>query len=608
MQENQIETRSITELLGLNFYIPAYQRGYRWTKTNVLQLLNDIWEYRQEKNNQNNFYCLQPVVVRKAKWLNQDKEEIIGYEIIDGQQRLTTIHRIITYLKYEFLKVNSLIGEYKADLYRPYYQTRLESEKFLSQNQHNDSTPDFYYMSEAYKTIKNWFEDKKRGFTRVERNRFLETLLPELIDAGDNVVKVYPEWSVQVIWYEINDEQQKSEDLFTRLNRGKIPLSSAELIKAKFVNADSFKAKTEQEQIKRRTQLIQIWDEIENQLNNIKFWSFISNEPLSRYSSKIEYLFDIVTQKQKDEKDPLFSFINFFDTNETSETLWAKWIVIEEIYRSLLFWYTNKNLYHKVGYLITAGKPIKDLVNYRQKLSKKTFEKKLDELIADTIPDDWQSLLYKAGDHFNIIKTLLLVNIELIRCNKNNNEFFPFELYKGISKSIEHIHAQNIDDINQNKKDEWKKWLNAHIQILPRIATDVKMSKTIVDEVTNIDYKTYTYQDFKKHSNQILDLMPKEDGIEAEYLHRIENLALLGSRENSSLSSSVFEVKRERIIAMDKAGDFVPLATKRIFLKYYSNENTHHYSVWTKKERETYLNEIQDCIGKYKREGVLNEN
>ena len=32
MQENQIRTLSITELLGNNFYIPEYQRGYRWTK------------------------------------------------------------------------------------------------------------------------------------------------------------------------------------------------------------------------------------------------------------------------------------------------------------------------------------------------------------------------------------------------------------------------------------------------------------------------------------------------------------------------------------------------------------------------------------------------
>jgi uncharacterized protein with ParB-like and HNH nuclease domain len=40
--ENQIILKTVTELLGLNFYIPDYQRGYRWTKENVTQLLEDI--------------------------------------------------------------------------------------------------------------------------------------------------------------------------------------------------------------------------------------------------------------------------------------------------------------------------------------------------------------------------------------------------------------------------------------------------------------------------------------------------------------------------------------------------------------------------------------
>ena len=49
--ENEIKLKSITELLGYHFYIPDYQRGYRWTQHNVSQLLNDIWEYRNENDN-----------------------------------------------------------------------------------------------------------------------------------------------------------------------------------------------------------------------------------------------------------------------------------------------------------------------------------------------------------------------------------------------------------------------------------------------------------------------------------------------------------------------------------------------------------------------------
>jgi uncharacterized protein with ParB-like and HNH nuclease domain len=42
---SRIKLRSISELLGMNFFIPAYQRGYRWTTTQVEQLLDGVWDF-----------------------------------------------------------------------------------------------------------------------------------------------------------------------------------------------------------------------------------------------------------------------------------------------------------------------------------------------------------------------------------------------------------------------------------------------------------------------------------------------------------------------------------------------------------------------------------
>lgn len=65
--------------------IPAYQRGYRWDRRQVIQLLDDIWDFIQasDEKSRTSFYCLQPLVVRKL--------EDGRYEVVDGQQRLTTI-------------------------------------------------------------------------------------------------------------------------------------------------------------------------------------------------------------------------------------------------------------------------------------------------------------------------------------------------------------------------------------------------------------------------------------------------------------------------------------------------------------------------------------
>ena len=60
MENSQIllETKLVSDITG-TFYVPSYQRGYRWGADEVLRLLNDIYQ------NGRNTYCLQPIVVRK---------------------------------------------------------------------------------------------------------------------------------------------------------------------------------------------------------------------------------------------------------------------------------------------------------------------------------------------------------------------------------------------------------------------------------------------------------------------------------------------------------------------------------------------------------------
>ena len=99
MSENKIDLKSVKELLGMHFFIPSYQRGYRWTKQQVLDLLNDIKEFAEKKKDEYEFYCVQPLVVKlmdnKEKEQNNLNTNEDWYEVIDGQQRLTTIYLIL---------------------------------------------------------------------------------------------------------------------------------------------------------------------------------------------------------------------------------------------------------------------------------------------------------------------------------------------------------------------------------------------------------------------------------------------------------------------------------------------------------------------------------
>lgn len=65
-KKSKISLKTINELLNKNFFIPSYQRGYRWKKRQVKELLDDIWEFINRKKEEDEFYCLQPVVIKEC--------------------------------------------------------------------------------------------------------------------------------------------------------------------------------------------------------------------------------------------------------------------------------------------------------------------------------------------------------------------------------------------------------------------------------------------------------------------------------------------------------------------------------------------------------------
>ena len=78
------------------FVIPSYQRGYRWEEKQVLDLLEDINEFTKQTKEES--YYLQPLVVKPLKYMLPDGAEVQAWEVLDGQQRLTTLRLILMYL------------------------------------------------------------------------------------------------------------------------------------------------------------------------------------------------------------------------------------------------------------------------------------------------------------------------------------------------------------------------------------------------------------------------------------------------------------------------------------------------------------------------------
>lgn len=137
----------------LTFIIPAYQRGYKWTKEHVRHLLNSIESKLMICQNGDQYFCLQNITLC-------DSEE--GLRVVDGQQRLITLTLILSQLK---VKMKSRIK----------FPTREKTEAFINNlvSNHELSEADSLdeeYISEAVQTIHEWFETNQLSldFTTVQ--------------------------------------------------------------------------------------------------------------------------------------------------------------------------------------------------------------------------------------------------------------------------------------------------------------------------------------------------------------------------------------------------------------------------------------------------------
>ena len=591
--------KSINRLLGEDFFIPAYQRGYRWTEQQVLDLLDDIWAFRckSRSTTEAEFYCLQPIVVKKKSWQESGKR-LQGWEVIDGQQRLTTLYIILYYISKEYLHTESLQAHYGRNSFTLRYETRKQSEQFLREIHDDTSNIDFYYMSKAYRVIKDWFSNTQNMKDRSDRENFLSTILGKEEDR----------FSVQIIWYEA-EPQADGKELFTRLNMGKIPLTNSELIKALFLSSSGFddEAFDEAEKQKLKNEIALLWDEMELRLADPDFWAFISNEPQSNYANKIELLFDMMAKKKKREFDPLFTFIHLYQrVKAKDQSLRKLWFSIEQYDQTLCEWYKNKNLYHKVGYLIHVGENLDDLIAASLQTRKDKFESKLDTMIREKVNFQLADLSYEENaDYEKITRVLLLFNVESIRSNASIAEKYPFRFHKSTRWSLEHIHAQNSEGLDRNKKEQWQTWLNYHLTLMEEIKKSQSKERRqkleeLITEAKALDRSRLTWEKFSAVSERIIELFSKTSGEASDDMHSIANLALLSQPDNNVLNNSVFEVKRRAIIKLDKEGKYIPICTRRVFLKYYNPLSfAEQFYFWSHDDRVNYLQEIKTVLQAY---------
>ncbi len=627
---NNIALKSISELLEMNFFIPSYQRGYRWTNQHVEDLLNDIYLFSKKRNKtEQEFYCLQPIVVRKINEetikkhnIVSDFDENIWYEIIDGQQRLTTIKILISYLVAKHLNGESLKNEYGKEEFIIEYETRKDSKVLLQKPNESDETIDFYHISEAYKTIDLWFQKYEQQ--RSVRESMLRTLV-------HNMENKEQEGVVQIIWYVINDNTNPIET-FVRINMGKIPLTNSELIKALFLQKRNFENKEVAEL--RQIEIANEWDRIEYSLQNDDFWWFL-NKNKNDIPARIEFLLDIIckiaitknpdiVKKIGTDKHATFRyFYNKFSNGILLKDVIHEWNLVKDHFLSFEEWHQKAVWFHYIGFLIYCGEDISTIYSLYKSCAKDEFTQKLKDKIksrfnkikcliveeVDTKENESVSVSYNIELEFSarnkskIRELLLLYNLQFIvnqyksTLERNDAELFlkfPFKLFKKEKWDVEHI-----DSFTSNSLTSWdaqKEWIEISIYDLKRNFGN-NIDNTLLSNINNFIASSDNNIEFNEIRDEILKLAGEEVNDE-DSKNGIGNLTLLNADINRSYGNSLFPTKRRVIIEKDNEGKFIPICTKHVFLKYFDKHGLSS-PIWNKDDILNYQNNIGETLSQF---------
>lgn len=640
---NHIELKPVKDLLGMNFFIPNYQRGYRWKTRQVQDLLDDIQDFID--NGANGKYCVQPLVVKKhkvdeknvceelktalekndltvAKELLQDQ-----WDVVDGQQRLTTVFILLQCLS-------------KEALYSINFETRENSKEFLRNINEQEAAKyiDYTHIFNTRKVIENWFKTKRnKGSWGLQESKsekpdmqvFLQTLLHQ----------------TEFIWYELTEAQEPIE-VFTRLNIGKISLTNAELVKALLLNKLNF---TDGKLSANEVAIV--WDQMEYTLQNDRFWCFIHEEGFSQ-PTRIDFLLELVMEiknpPQKERKDPFWfveqkelgndhyrTFRYFYQLllkktspNDEKTPFHLVWDEIVRLFELLKEWYNDNECYHYIGFLTTwqerkkvKGKSLVTYIEDWQKKRKKDafVEECLVKQIQDSIKDvkdlDQQYEIEENGKTKSktaCYPILLLFNVQTIveknsqfeqtaKFNALSFERFPFDLFKKEKGwDIEHI-AANADNAMDSAKLR-AEWL-ANVKIGKPELTE-KIDKYI-EQKGKSEEKSEPDSDFTALLEEI-----EKDSLNDKCKNKVWNFCLLDQSTNRGYGNSIFATKRKWILNREKGLDvdgnplsedkkvYIPLCTLRVFTKFYS-PNATDLSEWNEEDAKKYKESINLTLEKF---------
>lgn len=581
---NTIKMKSVRELVGTTenspverYKISSYQRGYRWkAEEQVRALLDDLKDFFQQPKG--GIYCLQPIVVAKGQ---DEKGEF--WEVIDGQQRLTTLFLLLHVLGEEVYDIDFEVRVNSAHLL-----TDIVEGKAVD----TDKSPDAYFMSEAYNYIKDWVGKQTQG-NAESKSLDVKKLLTQ----------------VQVVWYEVAltsastaEKEKEKIDIFNRLNIGKIPLDDAELLRALFLN--HIVGEGTHDDVLLKGIFATEWQEMEYFLQKDDVWGFLNPEDKAM-RNRILLLFRLVAQAKTSQGRATFCFFENELRELSHEERRAKvqdyWKETKRLFAFIRACYNDRHLYHILG-LCFALKLCKlnELVEL-SKMEKTKFRSVIKTKIKEKFKNVKLEILNYNDNAADIKNVLLLFNV--LTMDQQGSLFqqrFPFHKYHQNVWSLEHIHAQKSEAVQGNIDEQLA---NMHKELEALNKAEIPELQSHIEEIlaqlkTLQKKESLNEEDIPTFNQLMLNFEALFSDDASSGMHEMSNMALLTSGDNAALNNSYFLSKRIKLLQLERNGAFIPPCTRNVFLKVYSPIGAPSYK-WGQADREAYLKAMKEVVKEF---------
>lgn len=495
------------------FVIPEYQRPYVWQKDNIEELIEDLYYAFEHK--EDNEYFLGSLVLK-----NTNNQNFTEYEVLDGQQRLTTFFMMIAVLR-DLLEDE----DYKSTMREMIYQKENKLKKIPSRNRIT------YYIRDNVESFISEFIISDNGtlkkdelLHRAESDNISISNMANGILIINNLLSQKENLEEFVVFllnkalfiYVSTDNTEDAFRLFTILNDRGIPLTSADILKSTNIG------QIQKEELKKYSK---IWEEIEAKYgdNFDRFLVFIRNI-LVKQKANANLLDEF--EKNIYEKGKLNKGKDTIDLLSKYDEIYDEIIELEN--KKLSNEYKNLITIMKIG--LQSEDWIPPLMYYYSKFK------------FNRLDDFLKRLEYKfAGD---------LVAQESPTTRIENMNKIMREIEKiDISNLNDFIDNSDVFDINKRAYREvidgniYKRRFNRYLLL--------KLEYLMTDNTVHLSsYKTISVEHILPQ-NPSINSQWRNDFTDEErdfWTHKIANLVLISKRKNSKLSNLDYEDKKEKYL------------------------------------------------------------